>query len=338
MDFAPGTFGGKGYDFNMLNWYASECGKTRSILEFTLQPTAPLASLTQEMYENVATQLLQVNTLYGVPVFLRYGHEMNGDWNAYGNQPTAYVKSFRALAAAVRAKTNMTAMVWAPNVGINYPFVGGGLMESPLPGSVDFPLLDTNHDGVIDNSDDPYTPFYPGDDVVDWVGISLYNYPTTTCYDCQPPATFFTDYLTAQAPIVQGDAAFIANHNFYHMFSVDGVHNKPLMIPETGSPFIPEYAGLQGSTTEQNVKMGWWSQILDSATLAAFPKLKVAVNFEEAKIGDPLFTGTSVTQNWKLTNTTAQIVIFNDILKQFGTNMVESTALKFGCDGSIVSA
>lgn len=30
--------------------------------------------------------------------------------------------------------------------------------------------------GVIDNADDPYLPYYPGDQYVDWVGLSLYNY------------------------------------------------------------------------------------------------------------------------------------------------------------------
>jgi hypothetical protein len=35
--------------------------------------------------------------------------------------------------------------------------------------------MDTNGDGVLDNSDDPFTPYYPGDDMVDWVGISVYS-------------------------------------------------------------------------------------------------------------------------------------------------------------------
>lgn len=35
----------------------------------------------------------------------------------------------------------------------------------PPVGSPDFKALDTNNDGVIDFSDDPYLPYYPGDDV-----------------------------------------------------------------------------------------------------------------------------------------------------------------------------
>ena len=34
--------------------------------------------------------------------------------------------------------------------------------------------LDTSGDGVFDNADDPFAPFYPGDDFVDWIGLSVY--------------------------------------------------------------------------------------------------------------------------------------------------------------------
>ena len=34
--------------------------------------------------------------------------------------------------------------------------------------------LDTSGNGQFDTADDPFAPFYPGDDFVDWVGISVY--------------------------------------------------------------------------------------------------------------------------------------------------------------------
>jgi hypothetical protein len=34
-------------------------------------------------------------------------------------------------------------------------------------------LLDTNGDGQLDMSDDMFEPYYPGDDVVDWVGMEV---------------------------------------------------------------------------------------------------------------------------------------------------------------------
>ena len=38
----------------------------------------------------------------------------------------------------------------------------------------ELPLLDTNRDGRVTEADDPYTPYYPGDEFVDWIGISVY--------------------------------------------------------------------------------------------------------------------------------------------------------------------
>ncbi|KAI8613697.1 glycoside hydrolase superfamily [Chytriomyces sp. MP71] len=334
MNFAPGL-NGVGFDNASLNWFGSECGKTGSMLELTLQPSAPLSTLTDDMYDTLAQELFNINTYYGVPVFLRYGHEMNGDWTMYGNQPIAFIASFKKMAAAVRAKTNMTAMVWGPNIGITYPFTGAGVSEIPAVGTPDFNLLDTNKDGVINNNDDPYTPFYPGDDVVDWVGLSLYNYPFPNCYNCQVPVTYFNDYLTGQGPVTSMAApvtpAYTAVHNFYQMFCV--TRGKPLMIPETGSPYMPDYANKPGSQDDATVKKQWWSQILTQESMSTFPKLKLAVNFEETKIQSPL--GQDVVNNWKVTNTTAQQQMFESLLKGFQSNLLATSDLKFSCDGSV---
>ena len=55
---------------------------------------------------------------------------------------------FRPFNDATRAVTNMTAMMWAPNPGIDYPF---GYTVSPS--SPEFPYLDTNKDGLFNNLD-----------------------------------------------------------------------------------------------------------------------------------------------------------------------------------------
>ena len=63
-------------------------------------------------------------------------------------------------------------MMWAPNVGTGYPYgYAPGLVSL-----TDFAILDTNKDGVIDGNDDPYGPYYPGSEHVDWVGLSAYWY------------------------------------------------------------------------------------------------------------------------------------------------------------------
>lgn len=42
-------------------------------------------------------------------------------------------------------------------------------------GTAEWHALDTNDDGWVDMYDDPYTPFYPGDQWVDWVGLNEYH-------------------------------------------------------------------------------------------------------------------------------------------------------------------
>ena len=76
----------------------------------------------------------------GAAIFLRFGGEMNGDWTPWHRDPAAYVRAFRLVHDVMARRAPNVAMVWAPN---------------PVP----FENIDR---------------YYPGDDVVDWVGLSLY--------------------------------------------------------------------------------------------------------------------------------------------------------------------
>ena len=88
---------------------------------------------------------------FGGPVFISIDHEMNGNWYPYsqsypGAQTTAadYVAAWKRIVDIFNnnGATNV-AWVWAPNV----PDVGGI----------------------------SYQNYYPGDDYVDWIGVSLYS-------------------------------------------------------------------------------------------------------------------------------------------------------------------
>lgn len=39
----------------------------------------------------------------GITVWLRYAHEMNGDWYAWGQQPQAFIASWEMMANTVHA-------------------------------------------------------------------------------------------------------------------------------------------------------------------------------------------------------------------------------------------
>ncbi|MBA3413919.1 MAG: hypothetical protein H0U10_01670, partial [Chloroflexia bacterium] len=89
------------------------------------------------------------------PVYLRFGHEMNGTWYPWcvgQNRNTAedYVQAWKHLRDVfVEKKADNVRWVWSPNVSYNG--------SAPL-------------DNVL----------YPGDAFVDWIGIDGYNWGTQT--------------------------------------------------------------------------------------------------------------------------------------------------------------
>jgi len=84
----------------------------------------------------------------GYPIGIRFAHEMNGNWYPWaeqvnGNHPGDYVRAWRHVHDLFRAAgaTNVI-WIWSPNI--------------TFPGAL------------------PMSPLYPGDDYVDWVGLSGY--------------------------------------------------------------------------------------------------------------------------------------------------------------------
>jgi len=72
------------------------------LLLLTLEPQRGLAAVTADLATQLASQLDAYNEL-GVPVVVRFAHEMNGSWYRWGQQPAAYVAAFRRVAGAVHA-------------------------------------------------------------------------------------------------------------------------------------------------------------------------------------------------------------------------------------------
>jgi beta-mannanase len=79
----------------------------------------------------------------GVPIFLRFASEMNGDWTAWSKNPSEYIKKFRVVSQVMKEEAPNVVLVWVPN-------------SVPV------------HN---------ITDYYPGDEWVDWVGVNLYSVP-----------------------------------------------------------------------------------------------------------------------------------------------------------------
>lgn len=110
----------------------------------------------------------------GLHLRVRFGHEMNGDWQSFnesnsGNDPGDFARAWRRV-HDVFADVGATDVewVWSPNIV--------GPDQTPLPG------------------------LYPGDAFVDLVGIDGYSYPKS---GCPGPSLLFDETLREVRAITQ---------------------------------------------------------------------------------------------------------------------------------------
>ncbi|KAJ3056910.1 hypothetical protein HK102_011136, partial [Quaeritorhiza haematococci] len=200
---------------------------TDAAIHLTIYPSQGLDSITDEDLSKLVAECNALNQR-GRRVFLRFAPDMNGPWFAYGNQPVRFLEVWRRMAGILRGGIEsgaMTALVWAPHVGLGYPFGNASVGV----GSAEYSALDTNGDGVLDARDDPYSPWYPGDELVDWVGLSIYHISSQFPHDANRPAppTKFIDSITNS-----NNATFA---NFYKIYSEQKA--KPFMIAETNAAY-----------------------------------------------------------------------------------------------------
>ncbi len=139
-------------------------------------------------------QVLDTLKSYNRPMYIRFANEMNV--SSIGDDPDKYVEVFRKAADLIH-KYNNFAVVWAPN---------------------DLGALDR-----------PFEYYYPGDDYVDWIGVSCYSikYFLGNKNTSEKDSIYFMTGDNAWAtnrlkPIV----SFMEKNNI----------KKPLMLSECGVP------------------------------------------------------------------------------------------------------
>jgi hypothetical protein len=94
------------FRFETMKWHGEESARLGSIFQLTIECINPL-TISDALLEKIAQHCADINSK-GVPILLRYGHEMNGPWTSYGMQPHQYTTGFRNMANKIRAVTNMT--------------------------------------------------------------------------------------------------------------------------------------------------------------------------------------------------------------------------------------
>ena len=107
-----------------------------------------LEAIASGSYESYVTSFIQAAKDWGKPLFLRFAHEMNGNWYPWSGQPENYIRAWRYI---YNVKSNLKAdnviMVWCPN-----------------------------NDSVPTDSWNDAGNYYPGDAYVDWIGLDGYNF------------------------------------------------------------------------------------------------------------------------------------------------------------------
>lgn len=154
------------------------------------------------------------------PFFLRFAHEMNGNWYTWGNMndPAEYINMWRHVhnIFAEEGATN-AVWVWSPNNTDEY------------------------------GNSDSIRSYYPGDEYVDWVAFSGFNWGTGSGYSAWKSFREITD----------------------RAYNILSEYNKPIMVAETSS-----------SSTGGD-KTAWFGNTLKE--IKDYPKIKAIIFFDEDK-------------------------------------------------------
>ncbi|MDO3408231.1 glycosyl hydrolase [Saccharibacillus sp. CPCC 101409] len=128
-----------GQPLSSVRTHIEKAKKNGTALELGVQPLSGLGQVKDDAYLH---RLAKDAAASGVPIFLRFANEMNGNWTPWTTTPKNYIEKFRLVADVFHKEApDNVAMVWAPGA----------------------------------NPVDSIPSYYPGDKYVDWVGVSLYS-------------------------------------------------------------------------------------------------------------------------------------------------------------------
>lgn len=264
---------------NDLREFLQQASLQGSHALLTVKPTVPLDQIDAAAAESFAGRVRDLTGRFKGQVLVRFAPDMNTSWVDWGQQPATYREAFRAVSAAFKESDGGAVLVWEPYLGADYPFDRN--RNAPASGSDGFALLDTNGDGIWDGADSAYEPYYPGDDAVDWVGLSAFHDDTAggAAVNTVPRAGELQEMLTSSG-----------GESFYGTYSAG--RDKPFLL-QTAAFYSPA----SGGAPEADIKLGWWDQVVGTATSEAFAKTAAVVWDERTSTRD---TGVA-SINWLLT-------------------------------------
>jgi hypothetical protein len=246
-------------DSTYLAGFFDQVRQAGSLGVVTLRPAVELSAIDAPMAAAVADDLVAAAGSADATIYVRFAPDMNGTWVGWGQQPSSYRAAFQAVADAVHERMANAVMVWSPASGRDYPFQPERAADTEQ-----LRDLDSSGDGLVNSLDDPYEPYYPGSDSVDWVGLSLYHDDTAggQAVNSLPAPTEFVDGLGAPS----ADAA----EGFYERYSV--AEGKRMML-ESAAYYAPSVGG----PSELSIKQAWWGQIFSAVSSPPYSQIGVVL-------------------------------------------------------------
>lgn len=259
-------------DLSDLSQIVPPLAAKNTVIILTVEPHEGLDAVTDDAIDELVRVIVRYEQEEQASFVVRFGHEMNGDWYRWGQQPSAFKATFRRVADKVHAWTSEARVMFCPAIDARgYPF-SSRLADLS---DIDRQAMDTNGNGQVDNEDDPYGPFWPGDEFVDLIGGSVYFWGVSWPWgeNHVPPPTFFHDALTERdfyyqyserkgIPMIVVETAALYN-------TCDGA-NTPKCVANAESGWLTE-------SRELAIKQAWWEQVFSQETADRFPYIK-AVN------------------------------------------------------------
>lgn len=227
------------------------------------QPGSPAYEATKKFAQGAGA--------WGKPLFIRFAHEMNGSWYPWaewidknknlqrdpgeetGFWPPDYQKAYRNACLLFRQYAPNVALVWCPNSGL----LGGARR-------------------------DVFRPWYPGDDLVDWVALDAYERGWTMP---MPGAHLWGGMLERNLSWDEADDPKTTQNesvDFYKTFAVG--KNKPMMLCETSATLSyrtdlsteqrDALSHLWRSGRWNDAEYGWMQTVYGTTNFRAYPLLK----------------------------------------------------------------
>lgn len=201
------------YGASFPNVWASQVKKAGGAIHLAVQPEGGLSEVKDDATLRKFAKDAQAA---GVPIFLRFASEMNGNWVTWNGDPKLYIEKFRLVSKVMKEEAPNVAMVWSPAANPKRNI----------------------HD------------YYPGDDYVDWVGLSIYS------------VKFFNGDVKSPADQVNPLDSLDYVYEAY-------ADRKPIMVSEYGATHFSK----AGNTSTVNFAITKMNMLYHGAKLK-YPRLK----------------------------------------------------------------